>query len=52
MKKHITYMNCETGEITEIHKDAMEWYRAGVEVALMDYSETLGEWIERGRWIH
>lgn len=52
MKKNITYMNCETGEITEIHADAMEWYRSGVEVALIDYSETLGEWLERGRWIH
>jgi hypothetical protein len=52
MKRNITYMNCETGEVTEPHSKAMEWYREGVEIALMDYSEVLGEWIERMRWVH
>lgn len=52
MKTNLIYMNCETGEATEVHREAMEWYRVGTEVALMGYSETLGEWIERGRWVH
>ena len=52
MKKEINYMNCETGEITKLHSEAMEWYRAGAEIALIDYSETLREWVERMRWVH
>lgn len=52
MKKEINYMNCETGEVTKLHSEAMEWYRAGVEIALIDYSETLQEWVERMRWVH
>ena len=46
------YMNKTTGEIT-LNKDwAMEWYRGGDEVALMEFSETLGCWVERGYWAH
>ena len=52
MKTNISYMNCATGEWTDRHYAAMEWYRAGDEVALVCYSEVLGEWIERGRWVH
>ena len=52
MKNLISYENCTTGEYTDNHNTAMAWYRAGDEVALISYSETLGEWIERGRWIH
>ena len=51
-KRHITYMNCDTGEITDCHAIAMEWYRDNIEVALLDFSEVLNEWVERGRWIH
>ncbi len=51
MKNHIWYMNTETGEITQDHGEAMGWYRNRIEVKLMDYSETLGEWIERGAWV-
>lgn len=52
MKKEINYMNCETGEVTKLHNEAMEWYRAGAEIALIDYSEVLQEWVERMRWVH
>ena len=52
MKNNIYFVNCDTAELTDNHDYAMEWYRAGVEVALMSYSATLGEWVERGRWIH
>ena len=52
MKKPINYMNKSTGELTESHAIAMEWYRDGDEVALIDWSDTLGEWIERGYWAH
>ena len=51
MKRHITYMDCETGEITENHEIAMIWYRKRHNIALMDYSETLGEWVKRGEWV-
>lgn len=51
MKNHIWYMNTETGELTQDHSEAMGWYRNRIEVKLMDYSETLGEWIERGAWV-
>ena len=52
MKNPVMYMNCETGEVTEIHAEAMAWYREGIEVALMQYSEVLGETVERMRWVH
>jgi hypothetical protein len=53
--KELWYENLETGEIIsgpDAHKNAMEWYRAGAEIALVSYSEVSGEWIERGRWVH
>ena len=46
------YQNKTTGELITNHNTAMEWYRAGDEVALLDFSETLGEWVERGYWAH
>jgi hypothetical protein len=51
MKKPINYMNATTGEITESHAIAMEWYRDHNEVKLIGWSETLNEWIERGAWV-
>lgn len=52
MKTNINYMNKTTGEICDRHSIAMEWYRAGDEVALITFSEVLGEWVERGYWEH
>ena len=50
MKNPIHYMNKTTGEVTDSHSIAMGWYRGHDEVALIDWSEALGEWIERGYW--
>lgn len=50
--KNINYYNLSTGEVTENHDLAMAWYREGTEIALIDYSECLGRWIERLRWVH
>ena len=44
-------MNKETGEITQYHEVAMIWFRKRHDVALMDWSETLGEWVQRGEWV-
>lgn len=52
MKTNIYYMNCATGEITDRRYLAMEWYRGGDKVALITFSEVLGEWTERGYWEH
>lgn len=49
--KQITYMNCTTGEITENHREAMEWYRTGVEIDLIDWSDVLNCWVKRGSWV-
>ena len=50
MKNHIHYMNKTTGKVTNDHAIAMSWYRDHNDVGLIDWSETLGEWIERGSW--
>ena len=50
--RDIYYINDKSGEATSNHAEAMEWYRTGAEIALMDYSETLGQWVERLRWVH
>ena len=52
MKTNINYMNRSTGEVTDRHYIAMDWYRDGDEVSLITYSEVLGEWVERGYWAH
>lgn len=52
MRTNINYMNRATGEVTDRHYIAMEWYRNGAEVAIITFSEVLGEWIERGYWEH
>ena len=46
------YENKTTGEVTLQKEQAMDWYRAGDEVALMDWSDTCNGWIERGYWAH
>ena len=48
----LNYMNRSTGELTDNHEIAMDWYRNGAEVGLITYSEVLGEWVERGYWEH
>ena len=52
MKREIYYINDKNGEATSSHAEAMEWYREGAEIAIMDYSETLEQWVERLRWVH
>lgn len=47
---NINYMNHETGKVYATHALAMEAYRQGVRIDLMDWSETLGEWVMRGYW--
>lgn len=48
----MSYMNMNTGEITNSHREAVEWFRTGVNIGLYDYSEVLKEWIVRGIWEH
>ena len=48
----IYYVNKTTGEATPDMKLAMQWYREGDEVALLDWSESREEWLERGYWAH
>jgi hypothetical protein len=45
------FKNKRTGEKTESHAKAMEWYRAKDEVEIWGWSETLGEWICRMEWV-
>ena len=49
--KQITYMNCITGEVTENHNEAMEWYRIGVQVDLIEWCDVLNCWVKRGSWV-
>lgn len=51
MKNSIHYLNLSTGEVTNDHALAMIWYNELNEIALIDWSESLQEWIERGRWV-
>ncbi len=50
MKREQYYKNKRTGERTESHKQAMEWYRAKDEIEVWYYSETLSEWICGIEW--
>ena len=34
MKKGQWFMNDETGVITNIHREAVEWYRLGIDVSI------------------
>lgn len=40
------YMNLLTGEITESHREAVEWYRTGINVAVYKNG------IKRLEWFH
>lgn len=46
------YINNTTIEITTDQAKAMEWYRAGAEVAVWSWSETLQIMVERVVWVH
>ena len=48
----INYINMSTGEITENHNTAMEWYRKGDEISIVSWSDVLQDWIERLQWVH
>lgn len=45
------YMNKRTGEITDNHGIAMEWYRGHDEVAIIVYDEKRNEWTTRCEWV-
>lgn len=34
--KYIFYINKSTGEVTFVHKEAVEWYRTGVNVGIIN----------------
>ena len=48
----INYINMSTGEVTENHNTAMEWYREGDEISIVSWSDVLQDWIERLQWVH
>ena len=53
MKQNETnYINTQTGELTTSQKEAMEWYREGIEVEVWTWSETLQEMVNRVTWVH
>lgn len=55
MKKVVTainYQNETTGEVTENHKQAVEWYREGHDIMLISWSDVCHDWIERLEWVH
>lgn len=53
MYKHkLLYMSKTTGECWESREKAMEAYRAGDEIAVLDWSEALEEWVNRCDWVH
>lgn len=50
--ENLYYMNKNTGEVTKNHSEAVQWYNEGDEVAIIDWSECLQEWITRCEWVH
>jgi len=46
------YMNEETGEITENHWEAVEWFNEGVNVTLIKYQEPIRQWVQVCTWEH
>ena len=46
------YMNKTTGEVTADKVQALEWYRGGDEVSLIEFCEVLERWVERCYWAH
>lgn len=39
------YLNCDTGEITEKHATAMEWYRGGSQVEIWRKGKCVLKWL-------
>lgn len=39
------YKNCETGETTEKHSAAMEWYRAGCQIEIWRNGKMVLKWL-------
>lgn len=39
------YLNCETGEITYSHKEAMEWYRDGSQIEIWRNGKIVLKWL-------
>lgn len=50
MKREQYYKNKRTGEQTESHAKAMEWYRAKDEVEVWYWSGTRGGWLRGVEW--
>lgn len=46
------YQNGITGEITDKHSQAMEWYRAGANIGIFCWNSLVDNWVARGSWIH
>ena len=47
-----TYMSKQTGECWETKDAAKTAYRAGHDIAVLDWSETLDQWVVRCEWEH
>ena len=45
------YKNKRTGEKTENHRQAVEWYRAKDEVEIWDWSDVLNQMVCRMEWV-
>ena len=52
MKNSVHYMSMLTGEVTFSKKEAMELYRAGHDISVWRWSETLQKMIEFVQWVH
>lgn len=39
------YKNCDTGEITESHATAMEWYRGGSQIEIWRNGKIVLKWL-------
>lgn len=46
MKK--IYMNTVTGEITESHEQAMDWFREKINIDILVWND--GNWVKRTDW--
>ena len=55
-ERETVWMSCETGEVVESHREAMELYRAGHEIKIQyRYRYNGGEWEpwqEGPQWVH
>ena len=48
----MSYMNMNTGEITNSHREAVEWFRTDINICLYDYNYVLKECIVSVIWEH